>query len=147
LQGEGTFFLADGTVIKGQFKDNKFTHPEILSGKYLGQSASGLGKRKRSNGFIEEGFFKDGELNGHGRRLFRNGNILAGSFINGRIDGKGFFKFANGSKIVGTFSKGKLTADNAMLVGTMAAAPSKQNEAKEEYTYEIDGKEYSTKPQ
>lgn len=90
--GYGTYKWNDGSVYKGNFKDDKIHGKGVLTipkkGKYSGN-------------------FSKGKKNGYGTYTFSNGDVYIGNWKNDKMSGYGTYKFKNGEKYVGNFSNNK----------------------------------------
>ena len=68
----GTYIFNDGSIYKGQFKNNIFEGEGELLNKFGDKSV---------------GIFKDGLLNGKGFKQKQNGDKLEGEWKNGQFNG------------------------------------------------------------
>ena len=72
-------------------------HTDLNANKYLGQwnpktnKEEGVGIEVGSEGWIYEGYWKNGYSNGEGRKIYINGDYYEGEFKEGKRHGKGIY--------------------------------------------------------
>ncbi len=88
-----------------------FKKPHLIrsKGEFVNDQAHGFGVYIHKNGFIYEGYWKDGVQHGKGSEKYRDGSTFDGLFKFGKKEGKGIFKWANGSVYKGDFHGNKRT--------------------------------------
>jgi hypothetical protein len=91
-EGFGKYFLADGSIYKGFFHNNKM---------------EGRGRIININGFIYEGEFKNGQSNGYGKYIALDGTTYKGTWLDDRQSGAGNEVYPDGSFYNGSFKEGK----------------------------------------
>jgi hypothetical protein len=91
-EGFGKYFLADGSIYKGFFHNNKM---------------EGRGRIININGFIYEGEFKNGQSNGYGKYIALDGTTYKGTWLDDRQSGTGNEVYPDGSFYNGSFKEGK----------------------------------------
>ena len=91
-EGFGKYYMADGSIYKGFFKNNKM---------------EGRGRIVNINGFIYEGEFKNGRSNGYGKFFALDGTCYKGTWLNDKQNGIGNEIYPDGSCYNGNFKDGK----------------------------------------
>ncbi len=91
-EGFGKYFLADGSIYKGFFHNNKM---------------EGRGRIININGFIYEGEFKNGQSNGYGKYIALDVTTYKGTWLDDRQSGTGNEIYPDGSFYNGNFKEGK----------------------------------------
>ena len=86
--------LGDGTVYKGEWKNNKFH----------GFGTFVFGAETQWAGHTFSGNFKDGTYHGYGIYTFPDGEKYVGDYKEGKKHGFGSYSFANGEKYIGAFA-------------------------------------------
>ena len=74
---------------------------------FYGNCNDGFSIKKRSNGIIFLGEYKDGLLTGPGRFIDKDGDQCTGNWLKGRMSGETFCRYTNGAVFIGNFVKGK----------------------------------------
>ena len=118
----GTYYFADGSVVEGQWKDDKcpdckeYAEGEYIEDKVVGQKKSTLSKCVGSPEYIYDKTIPEnwnncyGELYGMGGGV--NGHTYKGEFKNGLLNGYGIYTYNEpseyaGTKYVGEYKNGK----------------------------------------
>ena len=91
-EGFGKYYLLDGSIYKGFFRNNKM---------------EGRGRIMNINGFIYEGEFKNGQSNGYGKYIALDGTTYKGTWLNDRQNGTGTEVYPDGAVYNGNFENGK----------------------------------------
>jgi hypothetical protein len=81
LNGNGSYYYANGTVEKGQWKNGKWEKEKIVE--------STIPVREDFENGYYIGTFKNGEWNGKGEYYLKSGSWYKGDFRNGKRHGKG----------------------------------------------------------
>ena len=111
----GTHKFANGTIYKGEFKNNKFDgHGSLIwkngahyVGEFKSDFANGKGTMTWPNGDKYIGQHKNGKANGKGIFQWSNGDEYVGEHKDDRAHGYGTMKYENGSKYIGQHKNGK----------------------------------------
>ena len=90
----GESSLNDGTLYKGEWKNNKFH----------GFGTFVFGTETEWAGHTFSGNFKDGTYHGYGVYTFPDGEKYVGDYKEGKKHGFGSYSFANGEKYIGAFA-------------------------------------------
>ena len=99
-EGFGKYYMADGSIYKGFFKNNKM---------------EGRGRIVNINGFIYEGEFKNGRSNGYGKFFALDGTCYKGTWLNDRQNGIGNEIYPDGSCYNGNFKDGKKNGSGKLI--------------------------------
>ena len=99
-EGFGKYYMADGSIYKGFFKNNKM---------------EGRGRIVNINGFIYEGEFKNGRSNGYGKFFALDGTCYKGTWLNDKQNGIGNEIYPDGSCYNGNFKDGKKNGSGKLI--------------------------------
>ena len=99
-EGFGKYYMADGSIYKGFFKNNKM---------------EGRGRIVNINGFIYEGEFKNGHSNGYGKYYGLDGTTYRGTWLNDKQNGIGNEIYPDGSCYNGNFKEGKKNGNGKLI--------------------------------
>ena len=99
-EGFGKYYMADGSIYKGFFKNNKM---------------EGRGRIVNINGFIYEGEFKNGRSNGYGKFFALDGTCYKGTWLNDKQNGSGNEIYPDGSCYNGNFKDGKKNGSGKLI--------------------------------
>lgn len=86
----------------------------MYEGVFTGNSITGSGMYKWTNGDSFEGTFLDGKMHGKGIYRWPDGGEYIGEYLNNLKDGYGVFKWANGKVYEGDFQEGKPHGNGVM---------------------------------
>lgn len=109
--GYGIFYLIDGSVYEGFFKNDKMDgrgrllniEGFVYEGEFTNNKANGYGKYVSLEGIMYKGSWKDEKQNGKGEEVYPDGSTYEGNFVNGKKNGNGKFSWADGSEYEGEF--------------------------------------------
>lgn len=87
--GSGVMKKKDGSVYRGNFKDDLFSDENATL--------------DLANGDRYEGGFEEGLFSGQGTYYYADGAVYRGGFLKGERSGQGTFVYANGDSFTGTF--------------------------------------------
>ena len=99
-EGFGKYYLSDGSIYKGFFRNNKM---------------DGRGRIVNINGFIYEGEFKNGHSNGYGKYVALDGTTYKGTWLNDKQNGIGNEIYPDGSFYNGNFKDGKKNGNGKLI--------------------------------
>ena len=99
-EGFGKYYLSDGSIYKGFFRNNKM---------------DGRGRIVNINGFIYEGEFKNGYSNGYGKYVALDGTTYKGTWLNDKQNGMGNEIYPDGSFYNGNFKDGKKNGNGKLI--------------------------------
>ena len=89
--GAGVMTTKDGSVYRGNFKDDLFSDENATL--------------DFANGDRYEGGFEEGLFSGTGTYYYADGSVYRGEFLKGERSGQGSFSYSNGDSFTGTFEK------------------------------------------
>ena len=99
-EGFGKYYLADGSIYKGFFHNNRM---------------EGRGRIVNINGFVYEGEFKNGHSNGYGKYIALDGTTYKGTWLNDKQNGVGIEVYPDGSFYNGKFKDGKKNGNGKLV--------------------------------
>ena len=118
-EGFGKYFLQDGSIYEGFFKDNKMEgrgrllniEGFVYEGEFKNCLASGYGKYIGLDGTIYKGNWLNDKQNGIGNETYSDGSHYVGDFLNGKKNGKGKFFFPEGNSYEGDFINNEIKGE------------------------------------
>jgi hypothetical protein len=110
-EGYGVYYLSDGSIYEGFFKDNNMEGRGRLlnsdgfcyEGDFLDNKANGFGKYMSLDGITYIGYWKNEKQHGFGEEIYPDGSRYEGDFENGKKNGKGKFICYDGQQYEGDF--------------------------------------------
>ncbi|MCQ2821700.1 MAG: hypothetical protein MJ252_30955 [archaeon] len=118
-EGFGKYFLQNGSIYEGFFKDNKMegrgrmisTSGFVYDGLFHNSKANGYGKLVTLDGTIYKGNWLNDKQNGVGYQIYPDKSYYVGNFINGLKNGKGALFFKDGQCYQGYFSDNEIKGE------------------------------------
>jgi len=123
LNGKYEVDFADGTIYKGDWKDNKkhgkgkstFPDGEVYEGDYKDGKKHGKGTMTWADGDIYEGDYKDDKRHGKGKMTFPDGQVYEGDHQDDKRNGKGKLIYTNGNIYEGEFKDNKRNGEGKLI--------------------------------
>ena len=118
-EGYGKYFLPDGSIYEGFFKENKMEgrgrllniEGFVYEGEFKNCQASGYGKCIGLDGTVYKGSWQNDKQNGIGNETYSDTSQYIGNFVNGKKNGKGKFHFPDGNSYEGDFYNNEIKGE------------------------------------